>query len=129
MEDSGHVLAPLETPSAPVTGWETITEANSQEMAKKIPCVTAGTLYTYLSGHTGRTTSDGTFRALQRGYTHWASGRINQIEINYLNPDYCHVQSVMTPSMKQGTYHVWLLLRCEGPFASIQNATCQCAAG
>ena len=36
-----------------------------------------------------------------------ASGHINQIEVNYLNPDYCHVQPVMTPSMKQGNYTVY----------------------
>ena len=129
LEESGQLVAPLDVPLAPITGWETITENNFKDMAKKLPSITSGTLYTYLSSHVSQRSSEGTFRALTRGYIHWASGRINQIEVNTQNPDYCHVQSLMTPSMKPGTYHVWLLIRRDGQFASIQNATCQCAAG
>ena len=53
LEESGYVSSTLEPPSAPVTGWEAVTESNAKQIAKKMPCVTAGTLYTYLSGHTG----------------------------------------------------------------------------
>ena len=100
-------------------------------MAKRIPCVTAGTIYAYLSSRVGHESGEGTFRALTRGYTHWASGRIDHLDINTQHPEYCHIQSVMKPSVKPGGYHVWLLLGRDGPFASIQHATCicECAAG
>ena len=74
-------------------------------------------------------TQEGTFRALTRGYTHWASGRISQIEVNLENPMYCHVRSTMTPSMKQGNYHLWLLLGRNGDFTTVLSATCECVAG
>ena len=63
-----------------------------------------GTVYVYLASGAGRDLEkeEGTFRALTRGYTHWASGRISQIEVNLENPMYCHVRSTMSPSMKQG---------------------------
>lgn len=67
------MVAPLDVPSAPVTGWEPITEANANDFAKKLPCVTAGVIYTYLSTHAGRESGEGTFRALTPGYIHWAS--------------------------------------------------------
>ena len=61
-------------------------------------------MYVYVASGAGRDVGkqEGTFRALMRGYTHWASGRISQIEVNLENPMYCHVRSTMTPSMKQG---------------------------
>ena len=35
----------------------------------------------------------------------------------------------MQPSMKSGTYHVWLMLqRCEMGHADVLRATCECAA-
>ena len=129
LEASGHVLTPMDPPSAPLSGWEVVTEASASVMAQKLPCVTAGTVYNYLDSHTGRERGEGTFRALSRGYTHWASGRVERIEVNCENPLYCHVQSIMKPSMKQGSYHVWLLLQSMGPYATICRATCECAAG
>ena len=98
-------------------------------MAKNIPSVTSGVIYTYLSYQAGRDSSDGTFRALTRGYTHWVSGRIDHIEVNYLHPQYCHVRSNMKPSMKPGIYLVWILLERLGRYATIKCATCECAAG
>ena len=61
-----------------------------------------GTVYVYLASGARRDLEkqEGTFRALTRGYTHWASGRISQIEVNLENPMYCHVRSTMSPSMK-----------------------------
>ncbi len=129
LEDSGLVVATLDYPSAPITGWEPVTEANANVMAKKIPRVRTGTVYTYLASHAGRDSGEGTSRALTRGYIHWASGRIDGLEVNAQHPEYCHIQSVMKPSMKPGSYHVWLLLGRAGPFASVQCATCECAAG
>jgi len=35
----------------------------------------------------------------------------------------------MTPSMKSGIYHVYILLEREGHLATIKKATCECAAG
>ena len=128
-EESGRIVALLDSPSAPITGWEIVTEVNANTIAKKIPHVTTGTIYTYLSAHASQGSGDGTFRALTRGYTHWASGRIDRLEVNVQHPQYCHVQSSMKPSMKPGSYHVWILLERTGPFATIHSATCECAAG
>lgn len=73
--------------------------------------------------------SQGAFRALTRGYNHWASGRLDQLEVNTAHPHYCHVRGTTTPSMKPGSYHVYLLLCQEGEVTTILTATCQCAAG
>lgn len=88
-----------------------------------------GTLYTYLAEGVGRALTRGAFRALTRGYTHWSSGRMDCVEVNLHHPEFCHVKSTMTPSMKQGTYQVYILLCKEGDLASVAAATCECAAG
>ena len=89
-----------------------------------------GLVYAYLAGHVGHPSNfEGSIRALKRGYIHWASGRVEKIEINTNNPDYCHVRSTMKPSMKQGFYNVNLLLKSERMSASVIKAICQCAAG
>ena len=77
----------------------------------------------------GRSSSEGAFRALDRGYNHWASGRIQDLEVNTTHPLYCPVQWSMNPSMKTGTYHVYVLLGREGSLATIVLAKCECAAG
>lgn len=92
-------------------------------------CTHLGLLYTYLAKECERLTGHGAFRALQRGYIHWASGRLSQIEVNCQHPKFCHVRCSMTPSMKSGVYHVYVLLGREGELATIEKATCQCAAG
>ena len=66
-----------------------------------------GVLYAYLAEGVGSSTAtEGAFRALSRGFIHWASGRLEDLEININNPSYCHVRSNMNPSMKQGSYDV-----------------------
>ena len=89
----------------------------------------AGLVYTYLASHVGRSDTEGAFRALERGYTYWASGRIQQLEVNTNHPKYCHVRCTMDPSMKSGKYNVYLLLGREESLATICSATCECAAG
>ena len=37
IEDSGRIVALLDSPSAPITGWEIVTEVNANIIAKKIP--------------------------------------------------------------------------------------------
>ena len=65
-----------------------------------------------------------------RGFTHWASGHLEHLEININNPSYCHVRSNMKPSMKLASYDVYLLLeRTKEDMASIRTTTCQCTAG
>ena len=97
--------------------------------------ILTGLLYTYLALGSGKTETDlqgphhGAFRALERGYTHWASGRLDRMEVNYRHPEYCHVRCNMTPSMKTGLYQVYILLGKEGDFGNIKKATCECAAG
>ena len=93
--------------------------------------VTLGVLYAYLAEGVGHSkAAEGAFRALSRGYTHWASGHLECLEINVSNPSYCHVRVSMKPLMKQGSYNVYILLeRTKEDMASIQTATCQCTAG
>lgn len=88
-----------------------------------------GLLYTYLAGHVGRKGDEGAFRALTRGYNHWASGRLDQLEINVNHPEYCHIRCSMKASMKSNMYHVYLLLGRQGELATVVSATCECAAG
>ena len=88
-----------------------------------------GVVYAYLAGGAGCGAEEGTFRALTRGYIHWQSGRIEKLEVNVKHPLFCHVRSQMKPSMKPGTYRVWILLGREDNFATIHTATGECAAG
>lgn len=90
---------------------------------------TAGLVYAYLAGHVGHVGDQGAFRALTRGYNHWASGRLEEIQINSNNPQCCHVHCKVKPSMKVGVYTVYILLWREGELACIQSATCECPAG
>ena len=133
-------------PDIPLTGWDLISGAQSKNV-DKIPTVTHGTticllfqlsinlytftglLYTYLADCVGKRDKGGAFRALQRGFAHWSSGRLSKLEVNTCHPLFCHVKCQMTPSMKQGSYKVYLLLRHEGKLAAISKATCECAAG
>ena len=92
-------------------------------------CCCVGLVYTYLVGHVGRTGDQGAFRVLARGYTHWSSGRLEEIDVNTNHSEYCHVRCTMTPSMKSIPYHIYLLLGRDGELATICSATCECAAG
>ena len=77
-----------------------------------------GLLYTYLAEGCSRRSSQGAFRALQRGYINWDSGHVDHLEINYRHPQFCHVRCKMVQSMKPGLYHVYMVLGKEGEFAS-----------
>ena len=88
-----------------------------------------GLVYTYLAGHVGRMGEQGAFRALTRGYTHWASGLLQELEVNTNHPEFVHVRITMKPSMKDGVYRIYLLLGRDGELATICSATCECAAG
>ena len=57
-----------------------------------------GLLYVHLAGNVGKTGEE--FRALTRGYTHWASGRLEQMEVNIQHPEFCHIRCYMRASMK-----------------------------
>ena len=146
----------LQLPSPPLSGWDVVINTNTKEMATVVPRVTpgsllnvyvhlrrltvdhrfenlyhsfAGLLYTYLAESCSTSSGHGAFRALQRGYVHWQSGRISQLEINHRHPELCHVCCRIMPSMKPGVYTVYLLLGKVGELATIQRATCDCAAG
>ena len=144
----GVSVAPLDLPSIPVSGWKSVNEGNYKDIATNVPCVTSGMLvdtflsnpysritssglvYSYLAEGTGNTTGRGAFRALQRGFNHWSSSRVSHIEVNVENSQFCHVRCHTTPSMRPGTYHVYILLSQENELAvSVEIATCQCAAG
>ena len=87
-----------------------------------------GLVYTYLAGHVGHFGEEGAFRALERGYAHWASGRLQELQVN-ANQCFCHVKCTTSPSMKGGIYKVYMLLGKEGDVATICSAKCDCAAG
>ena len=87
-------------------------------------------LYSYLAEGVGHSTGKGAFRALSRGYAHWASGRMEKLEVNYRNPTFCHIRCTMKPSMKDGFYTVYVLLEKSTQYTTtIRHATCQCTAG
>lgn len=86
-------------------------------------------VYTYLAGHVSSVGEHGAFRALTRGYTHWASSRLEEIFVNTKNPVWSHVKCKTKPSMKVGVYNTYILLRREGDLACVQRATCECPAG
>ena len=133
--DAGSIVAPLPPPEPPHAGW--ITLAPGVTPSIQLPPVTSGRancmcfqtysnfallmhlglLYAYLAGHVGsHTGSEGAFYTLKRGYVHWASGRVQKIEVNANNP------------LRKGTYKVYLLLSKEKG-CSVEKATCECAAG
>ncbi len=89
----------------------------------------SGTVYVYMSEGAGASKGQGAFRALSRGFQHWSSGRIERIDVNLRHPHYCHVRCSIKPSMKQGVYHVYLLLQRDGEHGRVLTATCECAAG
>ena len=42
----------------------------------------------YIVGHVGRDGSKGAFRALTNEYIHWASGKLEELEVNTNHPMY-----------------------------------------
>ena len=117
LTEAGHRLAPLISPAPPPSGWVTVSSENYLQVAPDLPSVTAsqytinnnsiiftGLVYTYLAGHVGRSGDEGAFQGLTRGYTHWMSGRLDQLTVNINNPKYCHVRASMQPSMKTEMY-------------------------
>ena len=130
LEASGVTCAPLPLPTFPPLGWTLITDSNQRNVKPVMPVVYPTTLYEYLAEGVGNVSGKGAFRALTRGYTHWASGRINKLEVNTCNPTLCFVRCQMRPSMKTGFYTVKLILRkSNNNVAVIAQAICQCAAG
>ena len=143
--ESGESVIQPDHPGPPPSGWKVVNEGTYKDVTPSIPLVTTGKIiiivniisnytftglvYSYLAGHCGRDSSEGAFRALSRGYIHFASGRLEGIEVNINHPLYCHVRCTIKPSMKSGTYHVYLLLQRDGELATMCSATCECAAG
>ena len=135
MLSSNINVAPLPQPAFPLRGWQTVEESNSKEIGKQLPIVSPTTLYTYLAEGVGNTNGSMTFRALKRGYVHWASGRtcMNKLEVQTRHPNFAFVRSVMTPSMRSGTYSVKVLLKKQTVnnqvVGDVCQASCECAAG
>ena len=73
------------------------------------------------------------FRALKRGYVHWASGRVSKVEVQTRHPLFTFIQSTVIPSMRSGSYSVKLLLRKrtlrDQVVGDVYQASCECAAG
>ena len=126
-------VEPLPHPIYPPLGWQTVLEQNQKEIALQMPCVLPTTLYTYLAEGVGNAKGALAFRALKRGYVHWASGRVVKLEVHTLHTLYMFVRSTVLPSMRSGTYTVKVMLKkemCRGHLvANIAEASCECAAG
>ena len=86
-------------------------------------------MYTYLDKECERISEQGAFCALNRGYVHWASGRLGTIQVNLKHPLFCHVRCSATPSIKPWKYSVYILLGKEGELAIVEKVTCERAAG
>ena len=70
---------PLPIPEQPLTSWEELNPETLSQVASRIPKISLGTLYQHLSTGVGQERESKTFRALYRGYNHWASGRVDKI--------------------------------------------------
>ena len=58
------------------------------------------------------------------------TGNQDNIEVNMKHPNYCHIKCSVKPSMKQGIYHVYMLLQRNGEHGTtIVAATSECAEG
>ena len=80
LNNSGVYTEPPDLPSsAPVSGWEPITEANINEVSQKLPCVTSGMVYSYLANETRQDDGRSTFRALARGYIQWYPNDVSKL--------------------------------------------------
>ena len=90
-------------------------------------------LYTYMAEGVGNTKGSSAFRALKRGYVHWASGRMKKLEVQTRHPSFTFVHSTVIPSMRSGTCSVKLLLEnrtVQGQvIGEVCQASCECAAG
>ena len=111
--DSHVAVAPLQRPTHPPCGWQTVSDGTWESLAQQMPCVLPTTLYTCLAEGVGNAKGAMAFRALKRGYNHWASGRLSKLEIHNLHPSYTFVRSSILPSMRAGTYTVTVILKKE----------------
>ena len=101
----------LPCPAFPLRGWQIVQENNAKEIAKDMPSVSQSTLYTYLAEGVWNAKGAMAFRALKRGYIHWASGCLKKLEVQTRHPHYVFVRGSMIPSMRVGTYVVMLMLK------------------
>ena len=126
-------VAPLPQPNFPLHGWQSVEESNADDIAKQLLCVLPTTLYTYLAEGVGNARGSMAFRALKRGYVHWASGRISKLEVQTRHPHFTFIRSAIIPSMRSGSYSVKLLLKKrtlrDRVIADVSQASCECAAG
>ena len=127
LSQQGLDLQPLPVPQTSLAGWRVLNQQSIPVLHERIPIISNGNMYQYLSCGEKQST---TFRTLYRGYNHWASGRVEKIEININDPSYCFVRCSVVPSMKTGIYKVDLLLKKNSTgYGEIHTASCQCAAG
>ncbi len=130
---SNIAVAPLSTPSYPLHGWTEVNDDSTQRIVKDMPSLSPSTLYTYLAEGVGNAKGSQAFRALKRGYIHWASGRINKLEVHIRHPVYTFVRCSIIPSMRSGTYIVKLMLKKQALrsqiVGNVHQASCECAAG
>ena len=69
LEKSGELIVTLDLPSSsPIFEWEIVSETNFEKISQKVPCVTNGTVYTYLAQQTTQADGQSTFRPLAQGY-------------------------------------------------------------
>lgn len=133
LEAGETVPEAISLPTFPLSGWRTISAGTDVLLEADFPSVSHGTLYTYLAEGFGNVLGKRAFRALTRGYVHYASGRVKNIEVQNKSMSYTFVRSSMIPSMKPRQYKVQLMLKkeyvqqeCVG---KVVQASCDCAAG
>ena len=78
----GLNVEPLPIPQQPLTGWEVLEQDKISSIASKMPKISHGIMYQYLSSGAGHAGDRGS-KTLYRGYNHWASGRIEKIEVKH----------------------------------------------
>ena len=126
-------VAPLPPPNFPLHGWQSVEESNAEDIAKQLPCILPTTLYTYLAEGVGNARGSMAFRALKRGYVHWASGRVSKLEVQTRHPHFTFFRSTVIPSMRSGSYSVKVLFKKRTlgnqVIGDVSQASCECAAG
>ena len=147
LSSAGFTVATLPAPTPPLSGWEPVTLENSASMSKNIPFVTPGLFEGIiipvnvtkisLQGYSIHIWQpDVVVKRLREPSVPCKEGIFTGPRDDWIaskstikHPHFCHVHCNMTPSMKAGVYHVYLLLGKQDQLATIDKATCECAAG
>ena len=89
----GINVAPVDFPSSPAYGWERFTATNFTEISQNMPIVMLGTVdgKCYCSNVIAHILLNFHYNRLEHceGVTHWGSGRMEQLQVNTQNLNFC----------------------------------------